>query len=236
MNAWRAQQCTAQCSANTRTCTTLTHTQHCHFTSRYPSVLSFLDHGLVVWFVAPGVPSRCATQPAAFLGCLWHGACPTLRRGQDVRGIHHGPPVRGGARRDAGPPARCRRSFTEWLDRAAGRGSGFVRPPPEIDLAAGLCAANLCCHLFEDMMATCHPPGIAEVHYAGRRWCLARPSGLCSGGGDCASIYCQGLADGTVMFEMWRASFFDEIDFAVSEGFEDHSTGLGSAAHGGANC
>ena len=31
--AWRAQQCTAQCSANTRTYTTLTHTQHCHFTS-----------------------------------------------------------------------------------------------------------------------------------------------------------------------------------------------------------
>ena len=31
--AWRAQQCTAQCSANTRTYTALTHTQHCHFTS-----------------------------------------------------------------------------------------------------------------------------------------------------------------------------------------------------------
>ena len=44
----RAQQCTAQCSANTRTYTTFTHTQHCHFTSIYQLVVLCLAHVLPV--------------------------------------------------------------------------------------------------------------------------------------------------------------------------------------------
>ena len=69
--AWRAQQCTAQCSANTRTYTTLTHTQHCHFTSRSPTPSCCA-------YVTGGVPLagvRCATALSPRFPCAAFGHC-----------------------------------------------------------------------------------------------------------------------------------------------------------------